>query len=94
MYPLCIQPGVTLFSVMSEESYVVRVYRQEQVPRSARRTQRDRRSHDRVAVAGVVEAVESSERHNFRNIEELWAILSTLPRPQAGRCASEDTPEK
>jgi hypothetical protein len=78
---------------MSEESYVVRIYRQEQVPRAARRAQRSRRSHDRVAIAGVVEAVESSERHNFRDIEELWAILSTPPRPQTGRRASEDTPE-
>ncbi len=59
-------------------SYVVRIYRAEGRP------------HQRLT--GVVMGIEDEERHPFRNVSELWSILSGLeqfeerearPRPPA-----------
>ena len=99
MYPPCIQPGVTVSSVMSEESYMVRIYRQEPQVMSVRRAGDAsakggrkgggrRRAYDRIALAGTVENV---ERRYIRDIEELWVILSAQPRPVAGPRTGKDT---
>ena len=79
---------------MSEESYVVRIYRKERIPGSVPSIGPGRRSHDGITVAGTVEDVERGERRYFRDIEELWAILSRPARPVAGRRAGKDAPEK
>ncbi len=64
---------------MDEESYVIRIYRKEAQP--AHHTG-GRRNHDRVALTGLVEAVERGERRSFHDIEELWAILTGSTRKQ------------
>jgi hypothetical protein len=79
-----------LLSVMSEESYIVRIYRKEARAIAARRAGdvsaveitnavSRRRAHDLAMLAGTVEVVERGERQFFRDIEELWAILSGSP---------------
>ena len=79
-----------LLAVMSEESYVVRIYRKEARAIAVRRAGdasaveatnavSRRRAHDRAVLAGTVEVVEYGERQYFRDIEELWAILSGSP---------------
>ena len=75
MYPPCILPRVRVFPV-SEESYVVRIYRKERVPGSVPSIGPGRRSHDGITVASVVEDIERGVRRYFRDIDELWAILS------------------
>jgi hypothetical protein len=83
-----------LLAVMSEESYVVRIYRKEARAIAVRRAGNAsavgatnavsrRRAHDRTVLAGTVEVVEYGERQYFRDIEELWAILSGMSSRQA-----------
>jgi len=47
-------------------SYVVRIYRAEEKPRQR--------------LTGVVMGVDDEARHPFRNVSELWSILSCLER--------------
>ncbi len=47
-------------------SYVVRIYRAEERPQPS--------------LTGVVMGVEDETRHPFRNVSELWSILSGLER--------------
>jgi len=47
-------------------SYVVRIYRAEEKPRQR--------------LTGVVMGVDDEARHPFRNVSELWSILSGLER--------------
>ncbi|MEK6700136.1 MAG: hypothetical protein AABZ10_13980 [Nitrospirota bacterium] len=81
MYPPCIQSGVMVCPVMSEESYVVRIYRKEPQAVSVHRTGDAgameaantvglHRAHDRIAITGTVEDVEHGMRRYFCNIEE------------------------
>ena len=90
---------------MNEESYVVRIYRKGPRTLAARRarvastkeaanTAGRRRAHDQVAIAGTVEDVEHGMRRYFRDIEELWAILSAPPRLVTGRRTGKDAPKK
>jgi len=64
---------------MSEESYVVRIYRK-QAPAApadaAQCSDGGRRRYDRMKLIGVVELVERGERRAFHDIEELWTILA------------------
>lgn len=55
---------------MSEESFIVRVYRQ------GRRPGPEGRAHDQATLTGVVEIVDRGERRSFHDIEELWTILA------------------
>ena len=87
---------------MSEKSYVVRIYRQEPQAVGGRRA-RDktveddanaigrRRAYDRLTLVGTVDDVEYGVRRYFRDIEELWAILSASPRLVAGPSTGKDT---
>lgn len=60
---------------MSEQSYVIRIYRQEMLLEPRRPNGSGRRRHDRIALTGVVERVEHGERLAFHDIEELWTVL-------------------
>ena len=87
---------------MSEKSYVVRIYRQQSPATPARRAGdkivKDdanaigrRRAYDRLDLAGTVDDVEHGVRRYFRDMEELWAILSASPRLVAGPSTGKDT---
>ena len=66
---------------MSEQSYIIRIYR------CTRRRGSVRRAHDRVTLAGIVESPAGNEHQAFHDIEELWAILAdrTVAKPGARR---------
>ena len=55
------------------DTFVVRVYRREP------RTESARRSHDQVAVTGIVENAATGARTTFHDTEQLWAVLATGP---------------
>ncbi len=87
---------------MSEKSYVVRIYRQQPLTTPARRVGdkivKDdaniigrRRAYDRLDLAGTVDDVEHGVRWYFRDMEELWAILSRPAKPMAGPSTGRDT---
>ena len=75
MYPWCNPWAATLLFAMSEQSYVVRIYRKEILMEPGRPNGSGRRRHDRIALTGVVEMVERGERLAFHDIEELWTVL-------------------
>jgi hypothetical protein len=51
-----------------------------------------RRSHDAIALTGVVENAESGEHRTFHDIEELWAILAAKKAPAPGMTDEENQP--
>jgi len=55
------------------DTFVVRVYRREP------RTEPARRSHDQVAVTGIVENTTTGARTTFHDTEQLWTVLATGP---------------
>jgi hypothetical protein len=70
-----------------DDSYVVRIFRREA------RVDPARRAHDRVALTGIVEDPGSGAQRAFRDIEELWALLSEESScPHAG--GREDAPPR
>lgn len=60
---------------MSEESYIVRIYRKQELPEAMRHANEGRRLYDRIALTGMVEGAEGGERLAFHNAEELWSAL-------------------
>jgi hypothetical protein len=70
---------------MSEQSYIVRIYRREKRGGMARRAQ------DRVAITGVVENVSDGLRQGFNDIDQLWAILAKTGRARP-KAAMRKTP--
>ena len=60
---------------MSEQSYVIRIYRREILLKPRRTNGNGRRRLDRIALTGVVEKVEHGECMAFHDIEELWTVL-------------------
>jgi hypothetical protein len=56
-----------------DDSYVVRIFRRE--PRAGEM----RRTHDAVALTGVIEHPGTGQRLSFHDIEELWATLAQIP---------------
>jgi hypothetical protein len=68
------------------DSYFVRIYRH------GTRTAPARRSHDAIALTGVVENAASGEHRTFHDIEELWAILAAKKAPAPGMTDEENQP--
>ena len=60
---------------MSEQSYVIRIYRKEALPPSPQPHGSGRRRHDGIALTGVIETVAHGKRLAFHDMEELWAVL-------------------
>jgi len=70
-------PGHAPGRARETDGYIVRIDRHET------RTAPARRSHDAIALTGVVENAESGEPRTFHDIEELWAILAARHTPPA-----------